>query len=493
MDSYQAWRAAVEGGPSGKPLKALTTTTHDGLAIEPIVALSAPAPALPSRFAIPRTGPVLRARSAAPEGPALAWWEGGGGIASSSTTTVVIESDEPPAAQLSALEVIIVGLRPHDGARLASKAALDAAEAGGGVIVELACALIDLAIALERGTKPAELAIALTVGGDFFVELAKLRAARFAIAGLLARTGHTERALPIATRQTWRSLSGIDIATNALRSSIAASAAMIGGASYVALRPHDGALLDRGAHPMAERLSWTAGEVLARESGLSLIDDAAQGAPLIESLTQQIGDAAWSLARTALAGDGDALGARIELDASARRAAFATRRSVLVGASRFLGDAEPAVDRDRDAQPFEALRKRGADHAGLVLAVGDRKLEPRIAFAQEVLALAGLDVKVLPRAEDVQRAIAAFGAEPAAPLVIVAVSDAALATDGVALVRAGKAAGAAVLIAGKPGEHHAILREAGACAFVHQGADILQQLGIALDAAAITPAIGGAS
>jgi len=497
MDSYQAWRAAVEGGPSGKPLSALTTTTHEGLTIEPVVDASSSS-ALPSRFAAPRTGAVLRARSAAPEGPALAWWEGSGGVPASSTTTAIIESDEPPAAELMTLETIVIGLRQAKGARLASKRALDAAEAGGGVIVELASALLDLATALDRGAKPTSLAVALSIGGDFFVELAKLRAARVAIAGLLARTGHVERALPIATRQTWRSLSGIDVATNALRSSIAATAGLIGGASYVALRPHDGALLDRDAHPMAARLAWTAGEVLTRESGLALIDDAAQGAPLIESLTHQIGDAAWSLARTALAGDVDALVARIEQDATARRAAFATRRSVLVGTSRFLGDTEAAVERDRDAQPFETLRKRGAGHVGLVLAVGDRKLEPRIAFAREVLALAGLEVKVLPRVEDVPSAIAAFTPETAGPVVIVAVPDAALATDGVALVRAAKVRSAAILIAGKPGEHDATLREAGACAFVHQGADILQQLGIALDsaaldAAAITSPIGGAS
>lgn len=482
MDSYTAWRAAVERELAGKPIDSLGTTRDDGVRVPPLVEPRPASPALPRRHGAPVTGAVLGDAEPAPEGPALAWWIGAPGPIAASTRSVVAETDVEGGAIGPELDVIVVGARKTAGVRLASRAALDAAEAGGGVVVELAAALAALGAALDAGAMPSELAVALTVGTEFFVEVAKLRAARRAIGGMLSAAGHAERALPLVVRQTLRSVAAIDVETNALRGTLAASAALVGGATHVALQPHDAALrpaaLSAVADPTALRLAWAQGEVLTRESHLHLADDAASGAPLVESLTDQIGEAAWSLARRALAGDGGALAERVPRDAEARRHAIATRKRPLVGVTRFVGAAHRGTSDARDAAPFEQLRLAGAGRTAVVVAVGDRKLEPRADFAQQVAELSGCEVGAVRRGTDVATTLAAVPAGIA--LAIVAVSDAALATDAVALTAALTARGATVLVAARPGEHEASLRQAGARGFVFTGADVLHVLSSAL-------------
>ena len=473
MNSYATWRAAVEADLSGRSFEsALVKKTHDGLRIEPLYETGGVDRPLPPRVSLPTTGAVLAGGRAAPEGPALAWWRGQPGAVSSTTKTVVAET-VAEVAPIAKVSVIVVGRRASAHARLASPAALEAAEAGAGAIAELASALVALGRALEGGAAPQTLAVALTSSTDFFVDISKLRAARRGIAGMLAHSGHPERALPLLVRQTHRSLAATDVATNALRSTLACASGLIGGATHVALFPHDASLALGAPAGPAARLAWTQGEVLTRESHLDLFGDASLGAPLIASLTEQIGEAAWALARAALGGDEGPLTARIEADALARAQAFATRKRALVGVSRFVGAQEGAGDPARDAAPFEHLRTLSGGAPALVLAVGDRKNEARVDFAREILELLGATVSI-ERKSDLAGALSAV--PPHAGLVILAMADGAFATDGVALAAALLARGSTVLMAGKPGPAEDALKAAGVKAFVYQGADLVRTL-----------------
>lgn len=467
MNSHSAWRASVEAELGGRSIEsALTKKTHDQLVIEPLYEPRPTSQAIPPRASAPRTGSVLEAGVAAPRGPSLAWWRGAPGALSESTRVVIVEGAAAPAG----IEALVIGAEGQ-----ASPAALDAAEKGAGAIAELAAAFVALARALDEGKPPSSLAVALSLGTDFFVEVAKLRAARLGIAGILAAAGASERALPLVSRQTQRSLASMDVETNALRSTLAGAAGLIGGATHIALLPHVLASVDAASGELASRLAWTQGEVLTRESHLDLFDDAARGAPLLEALTEQIGEGAWKLAASVLGGDASALDARIDADARARRRAIATRKRPLVGVSRFVGHFEGAAPGpDRDASAFEALRARGAGTLAAVVAIGDRKLEPRVDFAREVLELAGYEVRAAGRADDLTSALSSI--DSAATVAILAMADAAFATDGVTLAAALTERGITVLMAGKPGGAEAALRDAGVRAFVYQGADLIEVL-----------------
>jgi len=457
MQSFDAWRSELEAENKGRSWDALVTTTDGGVRVEPLVA-SAPSSTLPARSTV-HTGAVLGAGERAPAGPSLAWWRGRPGAASPSTRLAVVESDE--AVTAPEVPLVVVGRAAPSGARRADPAGLAAAERGAGPIAELAAALVPLVQALEAGEPASRLAVALTVSPEFFVELAKLRAARRAIAGLVHAAGQ-QAAVPLVVRGKVRAQAGLDAETNAVRSTLAAAAGLVGGADAVASLPFDDG-------PLAARLSWTEGEVLVRESHLHRFDDAAEGAPFVEALTEQLGTAAWDLCRAELRAPG-ALADRIAADAEARERAVRSRIRPLVGVSRFA--AAGAALSGGDAAPFERLR--AATPAGTRAAVvwlGDAKLAARVEFAREALELLGATVAVTRPLASVDEA-----AQVEADVAVIAAADGDFDGPVVALAEMLARRGVRVAVAGKPKDAEGPLRAAGVRSFLFLGGDVVSAL-----------------
>lgn len=463
MQSFDAWRAQLEAENKGRSWDSLVTTTDGGVRIAPLV-LDAPTSTLGARRFPPATGAVLAAGTAAPAGPALAWWLGAPGARAASTRVAVVEAAEHVARPTdSSFERVMIGAAPVPGARLASPDALAAAESGAGPIAELAAALVPFVTALEGGADPRSLAVALSVSPEFFVEVAKLRAARRAIEGLVRAAGQVGDVL-LLVREKARSRMALDPETNAIRSTIAAAAGLVGGAAAVATQPH-------AEGDVAARLAWTQGEVLTRQARVHLFDDAAAGAPFVEALTEQIGAAAWELARAALRGE-PALSERIAADAKARERAVRTRTRPLVGVSRFAagGAVQPSTG---DGAPFESLRAHAPGLRAAVVWLGDAKLAARAEFAREALELLGAPVTVGRPASTIDEA-----ASVDADLVVIAAADGDFAGPVVQLTERLSQRGVKVAIAGKPREAEAALKAAGARAFLFVGGDIALALSL---------------
>jgi methylmalonyl-CoA mutase len=262
-------------------------------------------------------------------------------------------------------------------------------DAGAGAVLELALALHEgtklLREGEEAGLAPAEVAGALeftlVADADQFLEIAKLRAFRRLWASVLEYSGvpAAQRNSAVYIQTSRRMLSPLDPSVNILRDTTATFAAAIGGADGVTVVPFDEPIGEPGA--LARRIARNTQIVLAEESSLYRVADPAGGSWYVESLTEQVAQAAWAQFQRLQAGEVD-VEAEITAAREARQHEIATRRRSLTGVNQFplLGDdglerspGEPSRPRQisrgaragspantRDGVQFELLRARAA-------------------------------------------------------------------------------------------------------------------------------------
>jgi methylmalonyl-CoA mutase len=134
--------------------------------------------------------------------------------------------------------------------------------------------------------------------------------------------------------------------------------------------------------------------------------------------------------------------------------------------------ATSAHDELRDAAPFEAFHDGSAPPVALVV-LGDRAaVEARAAFARELIEAGAM--RAVDPSVDVDARVA-----------LIAAPDTLFATEVVVLAASLAVRGIAVWIAGRPGAHETVLRDAGVRGFVFVGADVVETL-VAMRAAAGT-------
>lgn len=490
----ERWRALVERGLKGAPFDSLVAETLEGLEIQPLYTeRDRPAEeGIPWAPRSPRlVGPVLRRADAArieasrARGASFVWLE--------DPITEI-----PVLPRIEGVEVLVLGaqvpasasshVRSVSGVAViraeAIAAAIEAGRPGLGVNAHFfrsigASAVDELALSLAYWTRALReleshgldldacsgaTTFAVAIGTDFFLEIAKVRALRRLVHRVSEVCGVTARPF-IAARTSDREISALDAPNNILRGTISVSAALIGGADAVAC--------DEGA-ALTERLARNLPLVLALESSLGEVADAAFGSFYVEALTDALTKTAWERFREIEVQGGyrpAALGPLLDRTRVARRTAIATRRKAIVGVSRFP-QREPAPELDahgslHESGAFEQLRARAEGHVSRVITVGACP-PARVDFAREILAISGLPDTVHAFTDD---AAAALGD---ASIVILAGPDAALAVEIPAVARALKSAGAkAIGVAGKPGAHEQALRDAGVDAFVFVGADVV--------------------
>jgi methylmalonyl-CoA mutase len=276
-------------------------------------------------------------------------------------------SGGPLAAHLADAARTAAGLRetyPAMTAFLASGAV--AHEAGGGEALELAVATAS-ALAYVRaldevGVAPGDalrlIALGLAADAEYFVTLAKHRAARALWVRLASALGAPGTPVAIETRSSHRMLARLDPWTNLLRLTAAGFGAAAGGADAIVLEPFTAALGRPTA--FARRQARNAQLVLMEESGLGRVADPAGGAWFLEDQTDRLARAAWALFQEIEAAGGlaEALKAGwVEAKVAAARAALegeiasGARKLVGVTAWRATHAAQVAVE-PLDPTPF---------------------------------------------------------------------------------------------------------------------------------------------
>ena len=176
-------------------------------------------------------------------------------------------------------------------------------EAGGGEVAELAFAMaaaLAYAKALVQAGFPMDhafpgIGLGLSADADYFLTLAKLRAARVLWARITGACGVSVPA-KVEARSSVRMLTAQDAWTNMLRLSAAGVGATLGGADAVILGTFTDALGQPTA--FARRQTRNAQLVLMEEAHLGRVADPAAGSGYIEALTDELARAAWTKFQT---------------------------------------------------------------------------------------------------------------------------------------------------------------------------------------------------
>ena len=167
-----------------------------------------------------------------------------------------------------------------------------AADQGAGDIAELAYVLARGVALLRLDVPAAEIGFRISVTGEFFVSIAKLRALRATWGRILEVCGLTVSPPRIHAVTASRMMTDVDVHTNLLRTTAAALGAVVGGADVLTVLPFD--VHAERPSALGERLARNISHLMAGESFLTRDADAAAGAFAVEELTRRVSTAAWA-------------------------------------------------------------------------------------------------------------------------------------------------------------------------------------------------------
>ncbi len=233
-------------------------------------------------------------------------------------------------------------------------------EAGATAVQELAFTLADgldyVRAALSKGLKIDEFAPRLSfffcIGMNFFMEIAKLRAARYLWAKLIkAFNPQNLGSLALRThcQTSGVSLTEQDPYNNVIRTTIEAMAAVLGGTQSLHTNSFDEAMAL--PTPFSAKIARNTQLIIAEESGIPHVADPMGGSYYVESLTHAVAHAAWELIQEveAMGGMTKAVESgmpklRIEESAARRQARIDRGEEVIVGVNKYKSDGADKVD-----------------------------------------------------------------------------------------------------------------------------------------------------
>jgi len=231
--------------------------------------------------------------------------------------------------------------------------------AGANAVQELA---FTLATAVEylneminRGLKADDVAkrikFTFGVGSFYFMEVAKLRAARLLWSKILEayKVKEENQKIFIHGKTSRFNQTYFDPFVNSLRTTTEAFSAIVGGADSIHTNPYDESF--NTSDDFSRRLARNTQIILKEESHLDQVIDPAGGSYFVEKLTDDIANAAWKLFQT-VEEKGGMLNAiqsgfvqdEIAKVAQTRKKDFAKRKSVLVGTNMYANLKEEMME-----------------------------------------------------------------------------------------------------------------------------------------------------
>jgi len=233
-------------------------------------------------------------------------------------------------------------------------------EAGATQLQELAFTIADgkeyaraaMASGLDIDAFAGRLSFFFAIGMNFFMEVAKLRAARKLWHRVMTELGaKDERSKMLRThcQTSGVSLTEQDPYNNVIRTTVEAMAAMLGGTQSL----HTNALDEAIALPtdFSARIARNTQIVLQEETGMTRVVDPLGGSYYVEALTQELYEKAWELIEKIEAEGGMAKAvaagwpkAMIEEAAAARAARVDRGEDVIVGVNKYRLPQEEEID-----------------------------------------------------------------------------------------------------------------------------------------------------
>ncbi|MBS4173398.1 methylmalonyl-CoA mutase family protein [Bacillus sp. FJAT-49736] len=299
---------------------------------------------------------------------------------------------------------------------------------GANAVQELAIALSEAVFYIEHmknhGWNPEQtiqkLVFHFGIGGNFFMEIAKLRAFRAVFTTIEKAYDLSDiESVTVSAETSAFTKSVIDPYVNMLRAGNEAFAAILGGVEYLHVTPFDQVFQEND--DFSARIARNTQLILKEEAHLNSAVDPAGGSYYVESLTNELIEKAWELFQKI-----DSIGGIIEVlrtgwlqseinqVLNARLLDMETRKQSIIGTNVYANPSEKllfvhsnhvkeAMDITpiypvRIAQAYEKLRERAFDLekkgiilcAGLICLGNLKEHKPRADFVTGVLATAGI-------------------------------------------------------------------------------------------------------
>ena len=391
---------------------------------------------------------------------------------------------------------------------------------GSSIVEELAFALAQgtnyLTQLTERGLTVDKVASKIkfqfAVGSNYFLEIAKLRAARLLWAHIVKAYGcGCEEACVMnihSTTSEWNKTI-YDAYVNLLRTTTESMSAIIAGADSLTVNPFNSTFEE--TIEFSERLARNQQLLLKEESYFDKVADPAAGAYYIENLTDSIADQAWKLF-IQVHEKGSFLEAlkagfiqeTIEKTARERDLAIATRKEILLGTNQYPNNGEfleelnsiaflhldksagsatiPTLKPYRGAQAFEILRyktdqfaKSGKRPRVFLLTIGHPAMRSaRAQFAGNFFGCAGFEIIDNPGFKSVEVACEA-ALKAGADITVICSSDEEYA-DVAPKVQDILKDKSMVVVAGFPKTIVEELKQKGIQHFIHIKSNVLDKL-----------------
>ncbi|MCP5097616.1 MAG: methylmalonyl-CoA mutase, partial [Chloroflexi bacterium] len=212
---------------------------------------------------------------------------------------------------------------------------------------------------LDINSIAAQIHFTFGLGGNFFMEVAKLRAARLLWSKIVAAFGGDEASQKlhchVTTAQHNKTVT--DAHVNMLRVTTEAFSGAVGGADSINIAPFDDVV--RPPNEFSRRIARNVQLVLQEEANLASLIDPAGGSWYVEHLTDQIAQKTWGLFQKVEEMDGMTAVSlttfcqeQLNITSQKRLAAFHKRKDVLVGTNQY---ANPSEELLTDPTDYEAI------------------------------------------------------------------------------------------------------------------------------------------
>ena len=333
---------------------------------------------------------------------------------------------------------VLEAIRPLPAFRVLTVNALNISNAGAYIYQELGYALAWGAELLDKlgnaGYSIEELTSRIKfvfgVGSNYFMELAKFRAARWLWAEIVGAYGdqYKGEAAKIhmhAVTSTWNKTI-YDAHVNLLRTQTEAMSATLGGVDSLTVQPFD--VTYQESDNFSERIARNQQLLLKEESHFDKVIDPAAGSYYLEHLTNAIAGEAWKLFLAveeeggfAAAAEAGSVQKAVNASNTKRHAAVAARKEIFLGTNQFPNFTETASQKvhaeekgghscgcgtptiealcfDRGASEFEALRlsteRSGKEVKVFMLTIGNLAMRlARSQFSSNFFACAGYKIQ----------------------------------------------------------------------------------------------------
>ncbi len=362
----------------------------------------------------------------------------------------------------------------------------------------------------KKGLSPSILAknigFSFVSGPNYFMEIAKLRAARWLFSVVCKAWGINETEVPmhIHTRSASWNLTLYDPNVNLLRTTTEAMSGSLGGSDEISVHPYD--LVFREGNDFSSRIARNIQVILKEESHFDKVADPASGSYYIENLTAGIAEQAWShfMEVEERGGYTEAFKSgwiqeAVAASAEKKRSGAASRRQTILGVNQYPNFNEfimkqelklPALSRleNTDFTPITPFRIAG-ELENIRLQTEKSKRRPKVfllkygdpvwrtaraIFSGNFFACAGYEIIEDHAYESIEDGIKA-AQKVKADIVVLCSSDSEYNVLGAAVSDSLKS-DSEIVIAGYPSDAIEELKSRGIIHFIHMKSNLLEEL-----------------